>query len=539
MNMQGLGSVGAVGAAATSAVVFKTPFRAGRRAWQKPSLSAIAAIAIACVQVQAHAAAPAPLPAASFDPGLTPTRIRSLVKQAYFWGLSQTGFYELRYVFSQAENMPPYRGLNRLAQNRQLFTAKERFATTPNASTLYAGGFFDVSQQPVVVTSPQVAAGRYWSIQAMNQYADWFFTVGSQFTGSAPQRYLIVGPKWHGTLPAGFRGTEVVRAPSDTFVITLRVAVTTRDQADFAAAHAVMDGVSADPLDRWQRNGEKAVPLADIPKTPATYRTFPRMAQIQDVARSMTATDYLQLASLVINDATMTQRTDSAEERATLHALQPLGLRQGVLFDPDRLSVEQRKAAQEGFNAARDEARAAFGKAQIDMNGWKLQTSLFYDSNDYKVRAGAADIAWGSPVPFQSHTIAYGMTDAQGQPLDGSHRYTLTFDMTHLPPVTEFWELPVYDDDGYFVDNPIDRYSVTSYQVAAGQFHTENGKLTLYLQSEKPTDPVQARNWLPLPKHGPFRLAARFYGPTSPLVDGSYAMPRLESADERNSGSAR
>lgn len=30
------------------------------------------------------------------------------------------------------------------------------------------------------------------------------------------------------------------------------------------------------------------------------------------------------------------------------------------------------------------------------MNGWKLQTSLFYDSSDYKVRAGAADIEWGN-----------------------------------------------------------------------------------------------------------------------------------------------
>jgi len=531
MKKSCLSSVNAACVSPASAPALENLFRAARRLWRKPCVSGFAAIAIACAH--AHAAGPAPLPSATFDSGLTPAQIRALVKQAYFWGLSQTGFYELRYVFTQAEKMPPYRGINRLAQNRQLFSAKERFATTPNASTLYAGGFFDVSQQPVVVTSPHVASGRYWSIQAMNQYADWFFMVGSQFTGNAPQRYLIVGPKWHGTLPAGFRGTEVVRAPSDTFVITLRVAVTTRDDADYAAAHAVMDGVSADPLDRWQQNGGKAVPLPDIPKTPANYRTFPRMAQIPDVAHSMTPVDYLQLVSLVINDATMTQRSDSAEERATLRALQPLGLREGALFDPSGLNAQQREAVQQGFDAARSEAREAFGAAQTDMHGWKLQTSLFYDSNNYPVRAGAADIAWGSPVPFQSHTIAYGMHDAHGQPLDGSHRYTVTFDMKQLPPVTEFWELPVYDDDGYFVDNPIDRYSVTSYQVAAGQYHIEGDKLTLYLQSDRPTDPQQARNWLPVPKHGPFRLAARFYGPTSALIDGSYPMPQPERRDDR------
>nr|WP_240988653.1 DUF1254 domain-containing protein [Cupriavidus taiwanensis] len=47
--------------------------------------------------------------------------------------------------------------------------------------------------------------------------------VGSQFTGNAAQRYLIVGPDWKGTLPGGFRGTEVVRARSNAFSITLRV----------------------------------------------------------------------------------------------------------------------------------------------------------------------------------------------------------------------------------------------------------------------------------------------------------------------------
>src|SRR5690606_23547818 len=115
-------------------------------------------------------------------------------------------------------------------------------------------------------------------------------------------------------------------------------------------------------------------------------------------------------------------------------------------------------------------------------NGWKLQTSLGYDDNDYVLRAGAAEIAWGSPVPYQSHTIAYGLQDADGQPLDGRHRYTLTFDLDQLPPVTEFWELPIYDDYGYFVDNPIDRYSATSYMQRNGDFAVHDGKLTFYLQ---------------------------------------------------------
>ena len=191
------------------------------------------------------------------------------------------------------------------------------------------------------------------------------------------------------------------------------------------------------------------------------------------------------------------------------------------------MTPEQKKAIEKGFYEARNEARRAVDSGLLDMNGWKLQTSLFYSENDYVLRAGAAEIAWGSPVPFESHTIGFGLVDSKGETLDGSHSYTLTFDLDNLPPVTDFWEMPLYDDYGYFVDNPINRYSVTSYQLKNGDLLVENNKLTLYLQRDRPKDPKQARNWLPTPREGQFRLAPRFYGPTSPLIDGSYAMPKI------------
>jgi len=187
----------------------------------------------------------------------------------------------------------------------------------------------------------------------------------------------------------------------------------------------------------------------------------------------------------------------------------------------------QKEAIERGFMAARTDARKAVQSGLQDMNGWKLQTSLFYDENDYVLRAGAAEIAWGSPVPFQSHTIGFGLTDSEGNTLDSRNRYTLTFDLNDLPPVTDFWEMPLYDDYGYFVDNPINRYSVTSYLLKSGGLSVQDGKLTLYLQHDRPQDPNQARNWLPTPEQGAFRLAPRFYGPMAALIDGTYKMPKI------------
>ncbi|AVH24072.1 DUF1214 domain-containing protein [Nocardia cyriacigeorgica] len=460
------------------------------------------------------------------DPGLSDEAIAQLSEDAFYWGLNIAGFYELRYVFTQQEGQPAYRGINRLKPDVQLYDASMRFATTVNASTLYSGGFFDVSEEPVVIQTPRVPDDRYWSVQLGDHNADWFFTAGSQFGADADQRYLVVGPRWRGELPPGFAGTNIIRATSDSFVLATRVEVTTRTEEDLAAARSVVTGVGAVPLSVWAEHGGRIPPLDQQPVVKADYEAFPRMSEIADIGRSMTAVDYLQLLSLAINDPSITKRTDSVKETQTLQRLESLGLRAGETFDPNGLSDSQIDQLNRGFDRARKNARTAFADSQIDMNGWRLQSSLFFDDLDYVAKAGADDVAWGTPVPYESHTIAFQFDDSQGQTLDGDHRYTLTFDMANLLPVTEFWELPVYDSAGYFIDNPVDRYSVTSAGLAAGQYTVEDGKLTLYLQPAPPADPDQLRNWLPTPAGDTFQLAARFYGPTSGLLDGTYPMPK-------------
>lgn len=484
------------------------------------------------------AAAPTPsetalpaLPAMGFDSGITPTEIEELVGEAFYWGLNIAGFYELRYVYNQFEGQSAFRGVNRLQALDNLMDASVRYATTINASTLYSGGSFDVSREPLVIEAPAVTDKRYWSVQAGDQYSDWFFMAGSQFTGNGAQRYLIVGPHWRGKIPAGFRSTEIVRATSDSFMLAVRVAVTTRDAADMAAARKVVHGVAAAPLGQWTSHGGAIPPVAEQPIVKGNYRSFPRMRQIVDYGRTMTAVDYLQLLSLAVNDPAITRRTDSAKEVATLARLAKLGLREGTLFDPAKLTPAQVAVAQVGFDAARRKAKAALEASLVDMNGWRLQSNLFYDDLDYVAKAGAQDAAWGTPVPYQSHTIGYLFRDSAGRSLDGNRRYTISFDLANLPPVTEFWELPVYDSAGYFIANPINRYSVTSYQLAAGAFTVKNNRVTFYLQPDRPKDPDQARNWLPTARGDTFQFAARFYGPMAPLVDGSYPMPAVERVD--------
>jgi hypothetical protein len=166
----------------------------------------------------------------------------------------------------------------------------------------------------------------------------------------------------------------------------------------------------------------------------------------------------------------------------------------------------------------------------VNVNGWLLSSDLGYKESHWVDRARYGLIAVLGPVPSRSHTGAFCLKDTKGRPLSGEHRYTITFHLKEMPPVTEFWEIPLYDREGYFVENPLNRYSLNSYMLARGKLHTADGKLVIYVQNDEPKDANQRKNWLPAPKNG-FQFAARFYGPHGPLIDGSYNMPGVVRAE--------
>jgi hypothetical protein len=469
------------------------------------------------------------LAATSADEKLTTAEAKEIAKEAFLWGMHPVAIYHLRYNFAQNELNPRAAGINRLHWDRTPLKALPRVATTPNATTLYGVGMFDLSEEPAVIIVPEIK-DHYWSVQLYDNYARWWHMIGSQFNAPGPVRRLLIGPNWSGKLPDGFVGADIVQSQSDFAGVLARVALTDDTEEEVQIVNAIQDRITAMSLSQWIAAGRKEVRAEDVPLTKADYPTYPGMEKVREPGK-LTGVDFLRWVSLVLNDPSFTKQTDSHREVTAFARFERLGLKAGTPFDPAGLTPEVAAAVEAGIEDGKKEVLDGMAMNFTEgRNGWKFDNDLGYKDTNWQWRAWAGLQAVLSPVPSRSHTAANCWDDSDGRLLSGEHRYAITFDLKNMPPVTEFWEMPLYDTEGYFYDNPIDRYSLNSFMLERGKLHTEDDKLVIYVQHDEPTDPKQRQNWLPAPKEG-FRFTARFYGAATPLIDASYDMPGVVRVD--------
>lgn len=458
---------------------------------------------------------------------LSEAEARAIAREAFLWGMHPVAIYLTRFNAVQNAKNPHLTGINRLGWSRRLSNASDRTATGPNATTIYGGATLDLSADMVVLTVPEIK-DRYWSIQFADNYARWWpLMIGSQFDAPGQIKRLIIGPNWNGKLPDGFVGTEIMRSPSDFAVATVRIAVTDDTAEELRLVNGIQDSITLTTVQQWEAAGRKSIRADELPVIKGDYPTFPGMETVKEPGL-IKGMEFLRWVSLVLNDKTFTKQVDGYQERNAFLRFERLGLKAGLPFDPSQFSPAIAAAISAGIEDGRAEALALMTRgATAVRNGWEFSTDLGYQDSDWVNRARYGLVGVFGPVPARSHTAAFCLKDARGRLLSGENRYTITFELDKLPPVTEFWEIPVYDRAGYFVDNPINRYSVNSYMLERGKLAAQDGKLVLYIQSEAPGDASQRQNWLPTPKQGGFQFAARFYGPSTSLIDGSYDMPSV------------
>jgi hypothetical protein len=147
---------------------------------------------------------------------------------------------------------------------------------------------------------------------------------------------------------------------------------------------------------------------------------------------------------------------------------------------------------------------------------------------DHAYRATIALLGLGALERVEAIYATCGR-DVDGRRLDGAHAYTLAVPADL--PVGAFWSLSMYrmepDGRGFFVDNPIDRYTIGDR--TPGIVREADGATVVRLQHAAPADARGRANWLPAPD-GPFVLNWRLYEPGEGLVTRRFQLPGVVPA---------
>jgi hypothetical protein len=367
----------------------------------------------------------------------------------------------------------------------------------PNNDTLYFTAWFDLTEQPLLMHTPDTA-GRYYTIAVTNQYAE-VEHIGRRTTGTGEGWFALVGPGWEGELPAGVQAVPVA-TPRGWLLGRMLV----DGPADFPAAMALVNDVWLAELDVFQ--------AAQRPPMPAQQR-----GRELDPMASL---GYFEVMNKVLR--TLEPR---AGELALLAQFDVIGMGPNSEFVQDELSPARKRGLERAVRDGRQLVEAAARRTIPDYNGWMISTAIGRYGFDYLQRAAVVKGGYGN-LPEESLYPAL-IFDTDGDLLDGSQAYRLHFAAGELPPVNGFWSLSLYRlEDSQLEANVIERYSIGDR--SEDLVYNPDGSLSLYLQHVRPAD--TGLNWLPAPA-GQFMAIMRLYEPAAAALSHEYRLPRIERLD--------
>jgi hypothetical protein len=436
--------------------------------------------------------------------------------EAYIYGYPLVTMEMTRRVMTNVAKPEGTRApTGQLVRMREYPTAAFRDVTAPNADTLYTTAWIDVGKEPWVLSLPD-AQGRYSLFPMLDGWTDVFQVPGKRTTGTAAQTYAIVGPHWKGKLP---EGVKEYRSPTAMVWLLGRIYCTGTPE-DYAAVHKLQDAISLVPLGAYGK-----------PYTPPTGEIDPAIdmkTAVRDQVNALSAEEYFNLLARLMKD-----NPPRAEDGPMVRKMAGIGIVPGKPFDPAALGPVARDALSMVPKIAQDKIMLWMkegilaGDLKLE-NGWLFTTKTGLYGTDYIQRALITTIGLGANRPQDA---VY--PTSEGPSILGSYTgektYTMHFDKGQLPPVTGFWSLTMYDAQYFFVENPLNRYSISPRQDLK---HNPDGSVDLYIQHASPGAEKES-NWLPAPKDK-FILMLRLYWPneTPPsIVDGSWTIPQVKAVE--------
>ncbi|MFN8663202.1 MAG: DUF1254 domain-containing protein [Thermomicrobiales bacterium] len=440
------------------------------------------------------------------QPSLSSTDAREIAKDAYIYGFPIVDNYRILSSYFVDAGGPEYKApWNTLFNNARVYTPDDTAIQTPNSDTPYSYVGADLRAEPLVFTVPQIEEGRYYSLQFIDLYTFNFAYVGSRATGNGGGHFLLAGPGWHGETPDGI--DTVIHCETDLAFVLYRTQLFSPE--DIENVKQIQAEYRVQPLSAF---------LGEPAPSAAPAIDFPQPLGVEEERTSLTFFDelnfLLQFCPVVPSEIALRERFAA------------LGVAAGQSFNAESLAPGVRQAVQEGMA----DAWAALDGVKNGLDAGKISPGDFFGTRDYLDgnylyrMAGAALGIYGNSKAEALYP-PYGV-DADGQPLDGSHRYTLRFAPGELPPVNAFWSVTMYTlPESLLNANPINRYLINS-PMLPDLVTDADGGITLAVQHDSPGAGKEA-NWLPAPA-GAFQMVMRLYWPQPEAVDGTWSAPPLK-----------
>jgi hypothetical protein len=398
--------------------------------------------------------------------------------------------------------------MGQLVRMRHYPDASFRDVTAPNADTLYTTGWVDVGKEPWVLSLPD-AKGRYYLMPMLDGWTNVFQVPGKRTTGTKAQKYLITGPGWNGNVP---QGVTQYKSPTSIVWLLGRIYCTGTPQ-DYAAVHAMQDKVTLVPLSAYGK-----------PYNPPEGKIDPSIDMKTAVREQV---DRLDAGAYFRLFAELLKTNPPANEDAPIVAkMAQIGIVPGRDFDINKVEPAVAKGLSGVPRPSQEKITAHFKMAGKDINGWIFTTNAGTYGTNYLQRALITAIGLGANRP-QDAVYPTSETGADGKPYDGANRYVVHLDKGQMPPVNGFWSLTMYNAGYFFVDNPLNRYNLSSRNKFKAN---KDGSVDLYLQNKSPGKDKES-NWLPAPE-GKFILMLRLYWPkeTPPsILDGTWKSPAVQT----------
>jgi hypothetical protein len=386
-------------------------------------------------------------------------------------------------------------------------TADMKAVVRANFDTLYSSAWLDLTREPMVVSVPDTG-GRYYLLPMLDMWSDVFASPGWRTTGTKAANFLIVPPGWNGNVPEGLTR---INAPTPYVWIIGRTK--TDGPADYAAVHEVQKGYKITPLSGW---GKPAVAVTQTIDPSVDVKTPPK-TQVDTMAGDRFFADAAEL--LKVNPPHIT-------DGPIIARMKRIGFEEGKSFDAAKVDATVRKAIEDAPAQAQKLMALKVPTLARVANYWSMNTDTMGVYGTYYLkRAIIAQFGLGANLPEDAIYPA-NVGDENGKQLDGASKYIIRFAKDAFPPVEAFWSITLYDNEGFQVANPINRFAISSWMPLK---RDADGSLTLYFQNDNPGSDREA-NWLPAPK-GPFNLTMRLYAPKSDALTGLWDPPAIKRVE--------